>query len=115
MDDCLFCKIAAGDIPASIVYQDDVMIAFEDINPKAPVHTLLIPRQHYHNLSDEIPAELLGELFAKVHTVAALKGIEESVYRIIVNSGVDARQLVQHLHIHVLGGMTLPISAGTVD
>jgi len=115
MDDCIFCKIASGEIPAKIVYEDDAVMAFEDVNPQTPVHTLIIPKQHYHSLSDDIPAEVLGNLFASVQTVAKIKGVDERGYRIVVNKGEDGRQTVFHLHIHILGGTTLPISMGPAD
>lgn len=115
MEDCIFCKIAAGEIPASIVYEDDDVIAFEDANPQTPVHTLVIPKQHYTNLSDEIPPEILGKLFSKVRDIAKLKGVEEGGYRIVANTGEDGRQTVFHLHIHLLGGATMPITMGPAD
>lgn len=115
MKDCVFCKIAAGEIPATLVYEDEDVIAFEDLNPQTPVHTLLIPKEHYSSISDDIPAELLGKLFSKVPKVAALKGVDERGYRIVVNKGKDGRQTVFHLHIHILGGATMPISMGPAD
>jgi histidine triad (HIT) family protein len=115
MDDCIFCKIAAGEIPATIVYEDDDVIAFEDMNPQTPVHTLLIPKQHYVNLSDDIPPEVLGKLFSAVRKVASLKGVDERGYRVIANVGEDGRQTVYHLHIHILGGATMPIGMGPAD
>lgn len=115
MDDCIFCKIAAGDIPADIVYEDDDVIAFEDANPQTPVHTLIIPKEHYTNLSDEIPPELLGKLFSKVREIATLKGLDKRGYRIVANTGDDGRQTVFHLHVHLLGGATMPITMGPAD
>lgn len=115
MDDCIFCKIAAGQIPATVVYEDDDVIAFEDLNPQTPIHTLLIPKQHYTNLSDEIPPEVLGKLFSKVRDVAQIKGVEENGYRIVANTGEDGRQTVFHLHIHILGGTTMPMTMGPAD
>jgi histidine triad (HIT) family protein len=115
MSDCIFCKIASGEIPGTIVYEDEDVIAFEDLNPQTPVHTLLIPKQHYDNLSDDVPPELLGKLFSKVRDIARIKGVEERGYRIIANTGEDGRQTVHHLHIHILGGVTLPISMGPAD
>jgi len=115
MDDCIFCKIAAGEIPAKVVYEDDDVIAFDDLNPQTPVHTLIIPKQHYHSLSDEVPPEVLGKLFSKVHTVAELKGVVERGYRVISNKGTDGRQTVFHLHVHILGGATMPIGMGPAD
>ncbi|MDR3136748.1 MAG: histidine triad nucleotide-binding protein [Coriobacteriales bacterium] len=115
MTDCIFCKIAHHEIPAQVVYENDDVIAFEDLNPQTPVHTLLIPKRHYDNLSDDIDEALLGKLFAAVPTVARLKGIEQSGYRIIANTGAHGRQTVYHLHIHILGGTSLPISMGPAD
>lgn len=107
MSDCLFCKIIAGEIPSTKVYEDEVCYAFDDISPEAPVHTLVVPKQHYASLNDKVPAELLGQLFARVPQVAALKGVAESGYRVVVNTGADAGQTVHHLHIHILGGENL--------
>ena len=115
MDDCIFCKLAAGEIPATVIYEDDDVIAFDDVNPQTPVHTLIIPKEHYHSLSDDVPAEILGKLFSKVSTVARLKGVEDSGYRVISNKGTDGRQTVFHLHIHILGGATMPIGMGPAD
>jgi len=115
MSDCVFCKIAKGEIPAAIVYEDDDVLAFEDNNPQMPVHTLIIPKQHYAHIGDDVPGELLGKVFSSVKTIAALKGIDETGYRIIVNTGEDARQTVHHLHVHLLGGTRLPIRMGPAD
>ena len=107
MDDCLFCRIARGEIPAAVVYEDEFVIAFDDITPQAPVHTLIIPRMHFNDMNDDIPAEQLAGLFSAVPRVAEVKGVAESGYRIIVNTGADANQTVRHLHIHVVGGRSL--------
>ena len=115
MSDCIFCMIATGEIPTRVVYENDDVIAFEDLNPQTPVHTLIIPKQHYKHIGDNVPPELLGKLFSAVKDVAAAKGIENSGYRIIVNTGDDARQTVHHLHIHLLGGIRLPIRMGPDD
>lgn len=115
MEDCIFCKIAAGEIPANVVYEDEDVIAFEDLNPQTPVHTLLIPKQHYHSLSDDVPEEVLGKLFSAVKKVAQLKGVDERGYRIVANKGDDGRQTVFHLHIHILGGTTMPVAMGPAD
>lgn len=112
VENCLFCRIVSGEIPAAIVYQDEHVIAFDDITPQAPVHTLIIPRVHYKNLNDEIPAEELAAIFSAIPKVAAVKGIAESGYRVIVNSGPDANQTVLHLHVHVVGGR--PLAHGMV-
>lgn len=104
MTDCIFCKIAAGEIPATFIYEDDLVVAFDDVSPQAPVHTLVIPRQHFVNFGDGLPGEVLSALFEAVPKVAQAKGISESGYRVIVNNGPDANQTVQHLHVHVMGG-----------
>lgn len=104
MEDCIFCKIARGDIPATFVYQDDRVVAFDDLSPQAPVHTLIIPRAHYSGLNDAVSAEDYVALFAAVPQVAQAKGVKESGYRTIVNTGDDAGQTVHHLHVHVIGG-----------
>ena len=106
MAECLFCKIAAGEIPSYIVNQDQEMVAFRDINPKAPTHILIIPRQHIEsiaNVSDE-QAELIGKLFCKARDLARSEGIEESGYRLVFNVGRGAGQEVFHVHLHLLGG-----------
>lgn len=111
MDDCLFCKIAAGEIPATKVYEDDLVLAFEDLSPQMPVHTLIIPKAHFANIGDGIPDDLMGYLFNTVKKVAEIKGIAESGYRVIVNTGDDAQQSVHHIHVHVLGGA--PMNTGS--
>ncbi|MDR1015167.1 MAG: histidine triad nucleotide-binding protein [Coriobacteriales bacterium] len=115
MSDCLFCRIAAHEIPADIVYEDDEVVAFEDVNPQLPVHTLIIPKKHYAHVGDGVPEETLGRVFKTVEKVAALKGLEESGYRIVANTGEDGRQTVHHLHVHVLGGARMPIRMGPAD
>jgi histidine triad (HIT) family protein len=104
MDDCIFCKIVRGEIPAVVVYEDERVMAFDDLSPQAPVHTLIIPKSHYTNLNDDIPAADLAAVFGAAQHVARLKGVGTSGYRIIANNGHDANQTVQHLHVHVLGG-----------
>lgn len=104
MDDCIFCLIARGDIESRKVYEDDLVLAFDDITPQAPVHTLIIPKAHYANLGDGVPADVVCALMDAVVKVAEIKGVAESGYRVIVNNGPDAAQTVQHLHVHVLGG-----------
>jgi len=107
MAECIFCRVAAGEIPATFVYEDDVVVAFDDIAPQAPVHTLIIPREHYAHLGDSIGADVLGAIFAAVPRVAAAKGIAESGYRVIINTGPDASQTVHHVHVHVMGGRAM--------
>lgn len=103
-DDCLFCKIVAGEIPSTKVYEDERVLAFEDVSPMMPVHTLIVPKNHYDNIADNIPDEELGYLFNTVKKVAEAKGIAESGFRVTVNTNDDACQSVHHLHVHVLGG-----------
>ena len=112
MSDCLFCAIVEGKIKGNIVYQDDSVVAFKDINPKAPVHVLIIPRKHVAGVLD-LTAEdgaLIGHIFAVAARLAREQGIAESGFRVVVNSGADAGQSVYHLHYHLLGGrrMTWP-------
>ncbi len=108
-NDCLFCKIAAGEIPSTKVYEDEHILAFRDINPVAPVHVLVIPKQHLDSIDDFRPEhdELLSKLFAAVHAVARETGVAETGYRVVTNVGRDAGQQVFHIHLHVLGGRTL--------
>ena len=103
-EDCLFCKIIAGTVPSKKVYEDDDVYAFDDISPMMPVHTLVVPKDHYDNLADDVPPEVLGKVFAAVREVARVKGVDKSGFRIVSNAGADAMQSVQHLHVHVLGG-----------
>ncbi len=112
MSDCMFCMIARGDIPATLVYADEYVVAFDDIAPQAPVHTLIIPRSHYADIADGVPSDLLEALMRAIPRVAESKGIAESGYRVIINTGPDAAQSVHHLHVHVLGGR--PMAEGMV-
>lgn len=106
MSDCLFCKIAEKKIPSKIVHEDDRAVAFEDVNPQAPVHVLVIPRKHVASVSElnEADAGLLGHLMLTSAAVAKQKGIAESGYRLVANTGRNAGQTVFHLHFHLLGG-----------
>jgi histidine triad (HIT) family protein len=108
MPDCIFCKIAAGDIPARKVYEDDDMIAFHDIAPKAATHLLLIPKRHIVNLDDLQPsdADLISKLILSVAKIANQQQLPG--YRTITNTGADGGQEVFHLHFHILGGQQLP-------
>lgn len=107
MSECVFCRIGRGDIPATLVYEDEHVVAFDDIAPQAPVHTLIIPRTHYANIADDVPSDVLEALLRAVPRVAASKGIAASGYRVIINTGSDAAQSVPHLHVHVLGGRAM--------
>ena len=106
MTDCLFCKIIQGDIPAKIVHQDDHVIAFDDINPQAPLHQLVVPRKHLSTLN-EVPTEdnaLIGHMLQTAKQLAAAKGLAEDGYRVVMNCNAGAGQTVFHIHLHVLGG-----------
>ncbi len=104
--DCLFCRIAAGDVPADVVKQDERWVAFRDINPQAPTHILIIPRRHIPTLNDVGPedADLLGELLLAAKQIAADEAIAESGYRAVLNCNAGAGQSVFHVHLHLLGG-----------
>jgi histidine triad (HIT) family protein len=106
VENCLFCKIAGGEIPAKIVYQDEDVVAFEDIDPQAPQHILVIPRRHITSLADlsgeDLP--LLALLFAVMNRLANKLGLAQRGYRVISNVGPDAGQVVLHVHFHLLGG-----------
>jgi histidine triad (HIT) family protein len=105
--DCNFCKIVAGELPATFVQQDEDVIAIEDVMPQAPVHVLVIPRRHDQKVADLPAAELVQKLFRVAHDVARQKGVDESGYRLVFNVGRDANQTVPHVHLHVLGGRAL--------
>ena len=105
-DNCIFCRIVAGEVPAKLVYQDETVIAFRDIQPQAPVHVLVVPREHIAAIADlsDAQTELAGRTMVAVAKVArAVEGLEEG-FRVIVNNGAAAGQTVPHLHLHVLGG-----------
>lgn len=108
-DNCIFCKIIKGEIPSSKVYEDEKMLVFKDIEPKAKVHLLAIGKEHFKLLSemDEERAELVKYMLEKVPQIAKENGCENG-YRLIINQGEDAGQTVFHLHIHILGGEPLP-------
>lgn len=107
MTDCLFCKIANGEIKANVVTQDQDFVAFRDISPQAPIHVLIIPRRHVENLNDATDAALLGSLLAHAREVARAEGLAERGYRVVVNTNAEAGQSVFHLHAHVLGGRAM--------
>ena len=106
MDNCLFCNIVAEEIPADIIYEDDSIIAFRDINPQAPVHILIIPKLHISTLNDLKPehAELIGELILSAKDIAKKEGISDAGYRTGFNCNKAAGQTVYHIHLHLLGG-----------
>lgn len=104
MDDCLFCKIVRGEIPANVVFEDAHALAFEDIGPQAPTHTLVIPKEHLSDQRgvDAEHAELMGHLIRIANQVAEQKGLQS--FRTVINTGAEAGQTVFHLHLHLLGG-----------
>lgn len=109
MSDCLFCKIARKEIPAKVAYEDDAVLAFDDIHPAAPVHVLVVPKRHLTSLNDVDTTAgadevLLGRLLTAAARVAAARGVASTGWRATVNNGPDAHQLVQHVHLHVMGG-----------
>ena len=109
MGDCLFCGIIKGDIKGDIVYQDSSVVAFRDINPKAPVHLLIVPRKHLSTLLDvgEEDKELIGDMMTVSTKLAKDQGISEDGFRVVVNCGAGAGQSVFHIHFHLLGGRPL--------
>jgi len=104
--DCLFCKIASGEIPADVVHRDTQVTAFRDINPHAPVHVLRVPNQHIESISALRPQHdaLMGSVLRAAAQVAAAEGIDQSGYRLLSNTGRQGGQVVMHLHVHLLGG-----------
>jgi histidine triad (HIT) family protein len=108
MADCLFCKILKGEIPASIIYEDDRLIAFNDINPQAPLHALVVPKRHIASLN-ELSAEddaLVGEMIRRAAAIAKQRGYSERGFRTVFNTNAEAGQTVFHIHLHVLAGRT---------
>lgn len=109
MTDCIFCKIISGDIPADIVYQNDDVLAFRDLNPQAPTHVLVIPKKHISTTNDLQmgDAELVGKMYLAARQIAKDEAIDESGYRTVMNCNEGAGQTVFHIHLHVLGGRSM--------
>ena len=107
-NDCIFCKIIKGDIPSAKVYEDDLLYAFKDINPQAPVHILIVPKEHYESAEalDETSAPIVGKIMLAAKKIAADNGLTNG-YRLITNIGEDGGQTVKHLHFHLIGGVKL--------
>ncbi|MCQ2404814.1 MAG: histidine triad nucleotide-binding protein [Clostridia bacterium] len=111
--DCIFCKIVAGDIPSTKVYEDDTVLAFRDINPQAPTHILVIPKEHIANGAADITADnaaVVGHIFEIIAKLAKEEGLSD--FRVVTNNGEGAGQTVPHLHFHLLGGRTLGVEMG---
>lgn len=109
MENCIFCKIARGEIPCQKIYEDETVLVFKDINPEAPVHILLIPKKHINSINElqEEDTNIISHIFIIAKKVAGDMGIHESGYRIVTNCGNDGGQTVQHIHFHLLGGRSL--------
>ncbi|MEG0797433.1 MAG: histidine triad nucleotide-binding protein [Acidaminococcaceae bacterium] len=106
MSDCIFCKIIAGEIPSTKLYEDDKMLVINDVAPGAPVHVLLIPKVHTQNIVTA-DSELVAHIMGKLGLLAQLLGVEKKGFRVVINTGVDGGQSVEHLHFHLLGGKEL--------
>ncbi len=106
-ESCLFCRIVRKEIPATIVFENEHVVAFRDISPKAPTHVLVVPREHVATLDDATDARMLGELVMAAAGIARAEGIVDAGYRTVINCGEDAGQSVFHIHLHLLGGRTL--------
>jgi histidine triad (HIT) family protein len=109
ISECVFCRVAAHEMPAKILYEDEHCLAFQDINPKAPVHLLVIPRKHIASLNEDLEQDkmLLGHLITVVGRIAKEQGVDGTGYRTVINTNAEAGQSVFHLHIHMLGGRIL--------
>jgi len=109
MSDCLFCKIVKREIPGSIVYEDDHVLAFDDINPQAPTHVLIVPKRHIASLDELAPGDdqIVGELARRAAAIARERGIAAGGYRTVFNTNRDAGQTVFHIHLHLLGGRSM--------
>ena len=106
-ENCIFCKIGAHEIPTKKVYEDDMCIAFDYMEPLMPVHVLIIPKDHYTGLDDDVPEEVLGHCLKVTKKIAEIKGLTNG-WRTLINTGHDASQSVRHFHVHVLGGGLMP-------
>lgn len=108
-DDCLFCRIAAGKVPSDVAFEDDILVAFRDIHPKAPVHLLIVPKKHIVSLADMTASDepLIGKLLYRAKLLAEEQGIAKDGYKIVINTRDHGGQFVDHLHIHLLGGEKL--------
>ena len=114
MDECIFCQIIAGKRPARILYTDELATAFADIHPVAPVHVLIVPKRHIVSVNELTPGDeaLVGHLFTVARQIAEQTGIQQSGYRLIINTGPDSGQAIFHLHLHVIGGRRMRFPMG---
>ena len=112
MSDCIFCKLANKEIPTDFLYEDENVVAFNDLHPLTPVHILVVPKKHYGNIIDGIPANTLESVTKAIAAVTEKTGIKESGFRVITNTGKHGRQSINHVHFHVLGGRQLDDSIG---
>ncbi|HIS89137.1 TPA: histidine triad nucleotide-binding protein [Candidatus Avigastranaerophilus faecigallinarum] len=108
--DCIFCKIANKEIPSNFIYEDENVVAFNDLNPQAPVHFLVIPKNHYSSLNDINDKKVFGDIFSAIPKITEKLGIKE--YRTVVNTGASAGQTVFHIHVHVMSGREFTWPAG---
>lgn len=108
MEDCIFCKIANGEIPTEMVYEDEFVAAFKDLNPQAPVHILVVPKKHYDNVMQvEENDDIISKIYNAINKIAKKEYFAESGFRVINNCGKDAGQTVMHMHFHIIAGKTL--------
>lgn len=108
MADCIFCKIANGEIKSELIYEDEMVVAFHDLNPQAPQHILIVPKVHVANIAELNDRELAAHIFVDVVPKIAKKaGVDESGFRLVINTGKEGGQTVNHLHIHLLGGRSM--------
>ena len=112
MSDCIFCKLANKEIPTEFLYEDENVVAFNDLNPLMPVHVLVVPKNHYNNIIDGIPASTLESVTNAIAAVTEKMGIKETGFRVITNTGKHGGQSVNHVHFHILGGKQMDDSMG---
>ena len=109
---CIFCKIVNEDVPATTVYEDDLVVAFDDIQPQAPVHVVVIPKKHIETINELDDSKIWFAMLNAAQEVAKIKGIDKTGYRLVVNCGKDGTQIIWHVHLHVMGGRMLTSEMG---
>jgi len=109
---CIFCKIVNKDVPATTVYEDDLVVAFDDIQPQAPVHVVVIPKKHIETINELDDSKIWFAMLSAAQEVAKIKGIDKTGYRLVVNCGKDGTQIIWHVHLHVMGGRMLTSEMG---